>query len=550
MRVKFFQETSVIVNDAKISVASRESFVKLRAIKASLDAKASNEFHGRHSQEIHDTFQPLALLLTHMEGAAMKLVNSTFDTVLGTFTDYVGSRSEEGTVMFDEAKVAHWGVFPNVKQMYKGLLDEPAQKSLETKYEGLKEIVKDTATAFRLLSGRSTFDVKNESLARTVQGLTATDEANGRVKGMANFTRFSEAILKQAAQVVWSSMSKLVSPALLKDVLKLIKTASEQLQTAEEGSTTKMVDTAHIITGLSTTSPESPDLEAASMYCFRIATAMSSLLQEKVPERYYMDAFASIYTEMDPTLGAICETISIFKFAAQIAVDTTLDQEDGDDEVNSKLSSAQTIFDGREAVTKLRQAAEGDMPSPSRAKLLVVASLQEHHAKKVQEALGNSFDIADTTYKAIKASHDKDPVKHILNAETEVPEVGKQAGLLESAMSEDSNALYDSYKVVTSNPIFHEKFDASSFTMDSVMTSKYEEAIAAHTAFHDATRKAVAINTCVISLFRVLKPKETREDLAKRTSRVLEVKGLKQMLPPSVALMLDRAKLGTSGAGA
>ena len=349
----------------------------------------------------------------------------------------------------------------------------------------------------------------------------------------------------------------------MKGALKLIKTASEQLQTetqesteeAEEGRTTKMVDTAHIITGLqsSTTAPESPDLEAASMNCIRIATAMSSLLQEKVPERCYSDAFASIYTEMDPTLGSLCKAISIFKLAAQLAFDTTLDQDsdDGDDETNSKLSTAQNIFDGREAVTKLRQAAEGEMPSPSRAKLLVVASLQEYHAKKVQEALGNSFDIADKTYKAIKEHHDKDPVKHILNrAETDVPEVEKQAGLHESAMSGDSNALYDSYKVVTLNPIFQEKFDASSFTMDSEMTSKYEAAMAAHAEFHDSTRKVVAINTVVISLFRALRPKETREDLAKRTSRVLEVKGLKHMLPPSIALMLDRAKLGTSGAGA
>ena len=192
LRVKFSQETSVVVTDAKISVASRESFVKLRAIKASLEAKASDDFRVHHSQEIDNTFQPLALLLTHMEVATMRLVNSTFDIVLGTFTEYVGNRSEEGTVMFDEAKDAHCGVFPNVKQMYKGLIDEPGQKSLETKYEGLKEIVADTATAFRLLSGRSTFDVKNPSLARIVQDLTSTDEANGRVNGMVNFTRLSE----------------------------------------------------------------------------------------------------------------------------------------------------------------------------------------------------------------------------------------------------------------------------------------------------------------------------------------------------------------------
>ena len=44
-----------------------------------------------------------------MEGTAMRLVDSTIDTMLGHVTDYVVSKQEEGTVMFDEAQDAHLG---------------------------------------------------------------------------------------------------------------------------------------------------------------------------------------------------------------------------------------------------------------------------------------------------------------------------------------------------------------------------------------------------------------------------------------------------------
>ena len=83
----------------------------------------------------------------------VRLVDTTFDIMLGHFTDYVRIKEDEGTIMFDEARDAHLGVFPNVKLMYKGWLDEPAQRNLETKYEGLKEIAKDTTTAFHMLFG-------------------------------------------------------------------------------------------------------------------------------------------------------------------------------------------------------------------------------------------------------------------------------------------------------------------------------------------------------------------------------------------------------------